>query len=304
MASTPNSNNWRIGLAMTLGTTLMFAVLPIMIKGLLNHAGPATLSFYRFVAAAALLLAILSFRGKPNTLVNLRNPRLLLTTVLAGLMLGCNYLFFAFGVDHISPSASQVLIQLAPVLLLVGSVVMLKEPFSLRQWCGCGLFVLGILLFFSHRLGDLSGGETLGIGALYIVIAAITWATFGLLQKKLLPHIEAQQLNLVTFLTGALCIAPFTGQMVPDLNASQWLLLALTGANTLIAYACFGVALIHWPATRVSATLTLVPVFTLGLAPLALLIWPGLFTPEPLTLLSYVGAFLVAAGSATIIISK
>ena len=76
-------SNWRIGLPLTLGAALMWAVLPIMLKGLLTELSPASSAFYRFLVAAIMLIAILAFRKKPNNLIKLGRPRLLLATLFA-----------------------------------------------------------------------------------------------------------------------------------------------------------------------------------------------------------------------------
>ncbi|UTW44207.1 DMT family transporter [bacterium SCSIO 12696] len=301
----PHSNNWKIGLPLTLGAALMWAILPIMLKGILSDMSPASSAFYRFLMAGIMLLAILSFRKKDNNLKKLAQPKLLLATLFAGLMLAGNYLFFAWGVNHITPSASQVLIQLAPVMLLLGSILLYKEPFSPRQWLGCAIFVFGLLLFFHHRLESLLADPgDYGLGILLIVVAALVWAIYALVQKRILKHIDAQQLNLVVFFIGALSLLPFSFPLVPELSAGQWLLLVLCGANTLVAYGCFTAALHHWQATKVSATLTTVPIWTLFIIPLCLQIWPGLFTPEQLGLLNYSGAALVVIGSLTVVVAR
>lgn len=301
----PNGNNWRLGLPLTLGAALMWATLPIMLKGLLTDMSPATSAFFRFLVAGVVLFAILNARKQPNTLVKLKNPRLLLATLFAGVMLSGNYLFFAWGVEHITPSASQVLIQLAPMMLLFGSILLFGEPFTRRQWIGCLIFAGGLLLFFHHRLAQLiSDPGDYALGILFMVIAAVTWAIYALAQKRILRDLEAQQLNLMIFLIGSLCLLPFSDPLNMDISAGQWLLLILCGANTLIAYGCFTAALHHWQATKVSATLTLVPILTLMVIPVSLTIWPGLFQPEQLEITNYLGACLVVLGSLTVVTAK
>ena len=47
-----------------------------------------------------------------------------------------NYLLYIWGLDHVNPGAAQILIQVAPLLLLVASVFVFKESFTGRQWLG------------------------------------------------------------------------------------------------------------------------------------------------------------------------
>ena len=65
-----------------------------------------------------------------------------------------------------------------------------------------------------------------------------------------------------------------------------------------MAYGAFAEALAHWQASRVSATLAVTPLITFACAAVGSLIWPLWITAEPLNVLAYTGAALVALGSA------
>ena len=74
---------------------------------------------------------------------------------------------------------------------------------------------------------------------------------------------------VVFYWLGTLVFLPlsdFSG--LPGLTGWQWALLLFCGANTLIAYGCFAEALEHWEASRVSATVTLAPLITVGMVQL------------------------------------
>ena len=71
---------------------------------------------------------------------------------VATLALIGNYVLYLVALDHVTPSVTQVVIQLAPLLLLVGGVLMFREPFRRMQWAGFAVLVAGLLLFFNERL--------------------------------------------------------------------------------------------------------------------------------------------------------
>jgi drug/metabolite transporter (DMT)-like permease len=75
-------------------------------------------------------------------------------------------------------------------------------------------------------------------------------------------------------------------------------MLAFSCANTLIAYGAFAEALDHWEVSRVGAVLALAPLFTLVSSRLVNRFAPGLLPAEELSMLSFMGAVLVVAGSA------
>jgi drug/metabolite transporter (DMT)-like permease len=86
-----------------------------------------------------------------------------------------------------------------------------------------------------------------------------------------------------------------------DLSAWQWCLLVFCGFNTLIAYGAFAEAMVHVEASRVSATIALTPLLTVGIVQLIPI--PGI-TAEPLGVISLTGAVLVVCGSITTAVAK
>ena len=56
--------------------------------------------------------------------------------IVATLGLAANYIGFLLGLDHTSPANAQVLIQLGPLLLALGGLVVFRERFAPAQWLG------------------------------------------------------------------------------------------------------------------------------------------------------------------------
>ncbi|MFA0811325.1 DMT family transporter [Microbulbifer epialgicus] len=299
-------SNWKVGLPLALVTVFMWAILPIALKGLLEHISPGTATWYRF-AGAALLAGLYYGQARQLQIGPLFSRRLLPLTLLAVTGLLINYLAYASGLDYITPGAAQVVIQLAPLLLLISSVLWLGERFSPRQWGGVVLVVSGLLLFFNQRLGEFTSGAggdyLLGLG--YILIAAVTWAVYGFFQKKILRSATPQNLLVVIYIAGTLCFLPMADPLkVIHLGWLEWALLAFLTANTLIAYGAFSKAMVYWEASSVSATLALVPVITLMFSTLISSIWPNYIVVEPLNWISWTGAAAVVVGSALAAISS
>ncbi|MFA0790736.1 DMT family transporter [Microbulbifer echini] len=293
-------SNWKIGLPLALITVFMWAALPIALKGLLKHISPETATWYRF-AGAALLAGLYYGQARQLKLRALFSRGLLLFTLLAVAGLLLNYLTYASGLNYITPGAAQIVIQLAPLLLLTSSVLWLGERFSPRQWSGVALVVIGLLLFFNQRLDELVSGVDsdylLGLG--FILIAAVSWAVYGFFQKKILARATPQDLLVLIYIAGTLCFLPMADPLdVAHLGWLEWALLAFLTANTLIAYGAFSKALAHWEASSVSATLSLVPVITLLFGALISNIWPDYIAAEPLNWISWTGAGAVVLGSA------
>lgn len=293
------TTNWKLGLGFTLLTVLMWGLLPVALKIVLEVMDPVTISWYRFSLSALIALFWYGYKRigpVKNLLFSQSWP---LTAVAVGGLL-CNYLLYIWGLDHITPGAAQILIQLAPLLLLIGSVILFKESFSAMQWLGVTVLIVGMLLFFHQRLTSLvlTSDEYL-TGILLIVGAAVTWAFYGLAQKKLMATHNAKDLLFLICVAGTALLLPLSEpRQIRILDPTELALLVFCGLNTIIAYGSFGLALTYWQSSRVSAVLPIAPLLTL-LFTATLNHWQLIDIPsEPLDWLGSLGALLVVGGAA------
>lgn len=297
--------NWRLGLSFALVTAVMWGLLPLALKGLLDHMDPITITWYRFSVSAVIALLWYGHRSG-RAVKNLLSVRHLPLMALAIVCLLCNYLLYLFGLNYITASATQIIIQLAPLLLLLGSVAIFGERLSRWQWLGVVGFSVGLLLFFHHRLNNIVTTDSRYLtGVALIVAASLTWACYGLAQKQLLKFESSNDILLILYLAGTLCFLPMSdpGQ-ITKLGTLELGLLAFASVNTIIAYSCFGLAMTHWEASRVSATITLAPLLTMVFV-LLLNNWQsGYIEAEPMDLLSWLGGLLVVTGSIVVALAR
>jgi drug/metabolite transporter (DMT)-like permease len=285
-----------LGFALAFATMGLWGVLPIALEIVLRSLDAATITWARFLASALLLGAILSARGTLPPLHRLgrREWRLL---AMATVFLAANYLAYLVGLDWTTPANAQVMIQMAPLLLALGGIVIFRERFTRLQWIGVGVLVAGLGLFFASRLRGVVGGRQLEGNAM-ILAAAFTWAVYGLAQKQLLRSLSSQGIMLGIYVGCTALFLPLaTPSALADLDPTGWAVLAFCALNTLAAYGAFSEALVHWEASRVSAVLALTPLATLALSTLAAARWPTLVAPEPLGFAALAGAGLVVLGS-------
>jgi len=136
------------------------------------------------------------------------------------------------------------------------------------------------------------------IGILLMVLASVTWGTYGLLQKTLLKSMDSIQLTSLMYLGGVILLLPFASPAtVLSLNALQFGALLFCSLNLVLAYGAFTEALFLWDAAKVSAVITLAPLLTIVSMMLAVHWWPSVFSDSELNALAYLGAVLVVAGS-------
>lgn len=287
-----------LGIALAGTTTLLWGVLPHLLEGALEVLDPVTLTGVRFAISAGLLGALLAMRGALPRRAAFRSPAPALL-VAAVLGLSANYLGYVVGLDLTSPATAQVLIQLAPLLLALGSLRVFGERFSPGQWGGFAVLVAGLLLFTASQLRELAEEAVrYARGAGVLFLAALTWAGYGLAQKQLLLRMGSAQVMLCLYAGCAALFLPASelGALL-DLDALHASVVILCGLNTLLAYGAFAAALEHWEASRVSAVLALTPVATVALGAVLAVLLPGRIRAEHLSAASLLGATLVVGGS-------
>lgn len=288
----------RTGFILSLVTALMWGVLPIALKLALERLDPYTITWWRLMSAALLLGAVLTWQGRlPRWSQIGRRSWILLTVATLGLL--CNFVLYLVALDHTAPSIAQIVIQIAPLLLLLGGVFLLRERFAPQQWAGFVVLGGGLLLFFNERLPELlNPRQGLGLGVALLLAASATWACYGLAQKQLLERLSVRQILWVIFTACAIVLTPFT-EWRPVLALEPvyaWALLFCC-ANTLVAYLSFAEALKHWEVSRVSAVIATAPLVTVAAMWLLGRAAPGVLDAEGLNAASIVGALCVVAGS-------
>ncbi len=300
-----SSGRWQLGLLLALITSSMWGLLPIAVEILLKSMDPWTITFYRFFGATLIIgLYLIKTRQLPS--LKKLSPMLLILLSIAILGLCANYIFFLLGLPLAKAATTQVLIQVAPMLLLFGGLFFFKEQFSRLQWLGFSIFLIGLGLFFNHRLASLlslSGDYALGV--FYIFIAAITWAAYALAQKQLLKNYSSLAIIFMILTVGSIGFLPVSqvSQIFELDNFNLWLLL-FASLNTAIAYGCFAEALAHWEASRVSAILSITPVITVICLEILSSSFPTIFSMEPLSWLTLSGMLIVVAGSMVTALGK
>lgn len=282
------------GLLMAMVTVQMWALLPLAMKQVLQVLDPQTILACRFLTAAIVLGAFLHRAARLPQWRNILREPLWFAVGIAGL--AGNFWLFSKALIYLTPSAAQVLGQLSPFILLFAGVLFFRERIERHQWVGMILLFAGILLFFNREWAALGNAQWLGI-VLNIGGSAV-WVAYALAQKALLRTFSAQQILFVLYGGCMALTVPLADwPLLSALNGWQWLCLAFCCANTPIAYGAFAEALACWDVGKVSAVITLVPLFTIAYAEVAFLLAPTVFAEPALNLLAYIGAGMVVLGA-------
>lgn len=296
-----SSGRWVYGLFLALLTALLWGILPIKLKQVLLVMDPVTVTWFRLlVSGGCLFVYLAATRRLPRR--QALGPKGGWLVLMAVLGLVGNYVLYLMGLNLLSPGTAQLVVQMGPILLLIASLFVFKERFSLGQGIGLLVLLLGFGLFFNQRLSELlTSLSDYTAGVLLVLAASTVWTFYALGQKQLLTVWNSLQVMMVIYLFCALLLTPWVHPLESlQLSPLQgWLLLACC-LNTLIAYGAFAEALAHWEASRVSATLAITPLVTFAAVALAAWLWPDYVQVEQINSLAYGGAILVVLGSALV----
>ncbi|EAR54264.1 putative membrane protein [Photobacterium sp. SKA34] len=287
-----------IGFFLALTTAVFWGALPIAMKQAVEVMDPFTIVWYRFITASIGLGLLLSWKKKLPTILNLGRAGGLVL-LIASIGLAGNFVLFNSSLKYLNPPVVQVIIQLAPVGLLVASAWVFKEKLAKHQIIGVTCLLAGLLLFFNERLIELFtsfSGYTLGVSL--AVAAAIVWVIYGLAQKWLLKQFSSAQILLMIYVICALILTPMAQpEQIYVMDNRQLAMLAFCCINTLVGYGAFAEAMSRWQASQVSAVITLTPLFTILFVDLASLALPQYVASVTLNIWGYLGAMVVVSGA-------
>jgi drug/metabolite transporter (DMT)-like permease len=250
---------------------------------------------------ALLTLAVFLYFKNPKSLKRVVT-QLSLWGILAGLFLSANYFGYMRGLELTTASNAQIMIQLGPVALLVACVFIFKEEMRLIQWLGVAIASAGFILFnWDQVLIALSESDKYLSGNIWLIGAAMTWAIYAVLQKRLiLRGWSPQEINLIIYFVATIVLMPsadfndFVGR-----SSWQWMIFYLLALNTVIAYGAFAEALARIPSSQVSLIISVNPLLTIFIMQLMDHFGGRFVSPEPIGWRGLLGALLVVFGVTT-----
>ena len=298
------SGRWRLGITLASISALMWAILPVVLQILLQTVDFQTITLFRYFLPAIILTPYLFLNGTLNNFSEKLTSKHVIILITSGVLLAGNYGFYILGLAKTSADSAQVMIQLAPISLLLAGIYIFKEPFSKSQWLGFVVFATGLFLFFYHRITHhLADLGTYGAGLSIVSLSALCFTGYAIALKYLLRTFTAQEAMMIFYWIGSILFLPFSDLPgLLSLKKFELLLLLFCGINTLITYSCFSEAFAHVEMSRVSAVVATTPLLTIGFVQLAAPLFN--LNAEPITLLSLCGAALVVTGSITTAIAK
>lgn len=153
-----------------------FGTISLFVKGI--ALSPTEIALYRAAIACAVLLIDLIATGR---LKNLRmRPGVLALLFLSGAAMGFNWIFLFTAYRYTTVALSTLAYYFSPSLVVIFSLILFREPLSLRQiLCFLGS-TAGLVLIVGLR----GGGSSDGTGLLFGLLAALLYTVVVLCNKR------------------------------------------------------------------------------------------------------------------------
>ncbi len=207
-------------------------------KGLMpQNIQPLGLVLLR-VSGGCLLFWLTSFFIKQEKIPNADIRKMILLAVFG---VAINQAFFIYGLSLTKPINSAIIMISNPIVVMLFTLLALKEKITLQKVSGLFLGITGALILLLFR-GNFEYGSDTITGDLFTLINSFSWAVFLVLAKPFIIKYHTVHVMKWTFFFGLFMIFPFG---IGDLCAVDWLglsssvifaLIFVVVATTFLAY--------------------------------------------------------------------
>lgn len=284
----PRSDNVR-GLLLAVTAGMIFGTAAIFTRSI-SGISPIAISAGRLTLGFVCMLGLIAWQKRFDEVRHALRHRAA-TLLFLGLLSSFHFLFFVLAVQKTFVANALILVNTAPILVLILAPIILKEAITAIDAASVGLAFIGagivvgfdsLMLTPTHLMGDL-----------YALGSALCYAGYVIVARTLRQAYSAPVIMGWFFGLGALLLwiggAMAGDPWVSTPPAHAWALLALLGIlPTGIGHFLYNVSLKTLPATKASTIILLEPVSG------TLLAW--LIFQEVPPLLSGIGMVIVFLG--------
>lgn len=262
-----------------------------LVKIALLETSSITLGFLRFLLATPILLFYSYLRDEKGfKTIFLKNSTSLALLGLTGIT--GYHILQNLGVELTSATSSSIIISSNPIILALLSALILKEKINLTRALGITIGFSGVLTIILSERQGVSVGSSSFTGDMFCLGAALSWAVYSVVGRRLTTHYDPAELAAASMVFGTIFFLPpmylLEDPHLPS-TASAWLaVVALSLGASCLAYDLWNRVLSEVEASRAGVALFLIPVISAVLS--------VAFLSEPLTPLLLAGMALVLFG--------
>lgn len=277
-----------IGLLCGLGAASIWGGMYVVSKIVLDIIPPFTLVTLRLLLGAATLAIILAIRGFPK--LSRRQFWHVIGVGFVGYGVSLSLQFLG---TKLSTAANGSLVTSAtPAFVLLFAWMLLGEQITSRRMLALFLATLGVVAVIDPRSAQLN--PELFLGNLFLIGAAITWALYSVLVRKVTQNTDVLLFSLTAFVGGLPVSIPASAWELSTVGVGE-ISLGVVGGVLFLGIICTALAMVLWntafnymDAGLASLTFFAQPVVG------TLLGW--LFLSENITALFLLGGLLIGIG--------
>ncbi|WNF35184.1 DMT family transporter [Bacillaceae bacterium IKA-2] len=286
-----NKKTWLIYITLALATSTWGSAF-IAGKIAVQSFEPATVAFFRFFGAALLLFPLMWFKEKNKPKPTKRDWFLFAVLGLTGIAL--YNIFFFLASKHAPVIKSSLFIASNPVLIIILSVLFLKEKISKNQVIGLILALLGVAFIITN--GDLRMFLSMAFEPIDLILlgAVICWALYSVVGRVVLRKFSSIVATTYAVGFGTLFLLPFAvvETSISDLTSSTlvvWLAIGhMSIFVTVVSFIMYYYGIQQIGAAKASIFINFMPISAVIMA--------SVFLEEALTFPHLIGATFVLSG--------
>lgn len=207
---------------------LLFVVLNTIMRGLSITLGPFETQFLRYLMGLGVMLPLIARSGVASYW-----PRNVLAQFTRGGVHTLGLVLWFIALPSITIADTTAIGFTTPIFIMLGAVLVFKEPMRWQRWVAAGIGFAGVLIVVAPKLTGSGGMSTLVMLASSPVFAASFLLTKALTRTERPEVIVAWQSISVALLS-----LPLAAWQWQAPTAGQWLLCALCGLLGSTAHYC------------------------------------------------------------------
>lgn len=278
----------RIGILSGIAAAAIWGGMYVVSKVVLEVIPPFALLSLRLILGTLTLWIIVAINGG----IDFNRKQMLQVLGVGWVGYGISLGFQFVGTKLSTASNGSLVTSSTPAFVIIFAALILGEKITRRQLIALGIATLGVLAVIDPRTAQLS--PNLFLGNLSLVAAAITWALYSVLIRKVTRDLDTLRVSLVAFLGGMIITIPAGWYEISQSGVGVitsgivWGILYLGIISTALAMYLWNTAFATLEAGVASLTFFAQPVVGAGLGALLL--------GEKLTPLFLLGGVLIGIG--------
>jgi len=263
------------------------SVVKIGLRDLAPHAFNAV----RLTLGALAFIVILLFR--PSGL-SMRKGDFWKSVGLGILGITAYQIFFIQAISIMNVSSAAIVMATSPVFIALLSTALGQEKIHWAGWLGIVISFAGFILVVSGENGGFNFTWEGTRGAVFILLANVSWAGYTVFARPLLERIEPFKLSAMATITGTALYIPFT---LTDLGRIDWGAITMSGWGAILysglvsITVCFAIWYVSLKAVGSAKT----GIYS-NLTPIFAAVTAALILHERLTMLQAAGAIITLSG--------